>query len=147
MRIDCAITEHHRGTISARSSAQSRLSRRQKPKMGCANTLATLAMSERIPLLNRSSGGEIGFLTSFVNALKSTPISALLIFVPLGIAAEYAHWKNEVVFAFNFLAIIPLAKLLAVSTEELSIRTGPAIGGLLNATFGNFTELVCIRLS
>jgi Ca2+:H+ antiporter len=104
--------------------------------------LHTPTMSELTPLLSHSSGEAIGFGASFVNALKSTWINSLIIFVPLGIAAEYAHWSNELLFVFNFLAVIPLAKLLAIATEELALRTGPAIGSLLNATFGNFTELI-----
>ncbi|ELU40708.1 sodium/calcium transporter [Rhizoctonia solani AG-1 IA] len=46
------------------------------------------------------------------------------------------------VFITNFLAIIPLAKLLGFATEELALRVGQTIGGLLNATFGNAVELI-----
>ncbi|GAB5591078.1 hypothetical protein Unana1_05978 [Umbelopsis nana] len=49
---------------------------------------------------------------------------------------------DTVVFSLNFLAIIPLAKLLGLATEELSIRTGSAVGALLNSTFGNAVELI-----
>ena len=45
-------------------------------------------------------------------------------------------------FAFNFLAIIPLAAILANATEELASKAGNTIGGLLNATFGNAVELI-----
>jgi Ca2+:H+ antiporter len=46
------------------------------------------------------------------------------------------------VFITNFIAIIPLASLLGFATEELAIRVGQTIGGLLNATFGNAVELI-----
>lgn len=46
------------------------------------------------------------------------------------------------IFALNFLAIVPLAKLLGDATEQVSIRLGPTLGGLLNATFGNAVELI-----
>jgi Ca2+:H+ antiporter len=46
------------------------------------------------------------------------------------------------VFLFAGLAIIPIATLIVHSTEEIAARTGPAIGGLLNATFGNLPELI-----
>jgi Ca2+:H+ antiporter len=47
-----------------------------------------------------------------------------------------------VIFVMAALTIIPLAYLMGVSTEELAKRLGPGTGGLLNATFGNATELI-----
>ncbi len=41
----------------------------------------------------------------------------------------------------NFLALIPLALFLGEVTEDLAVRFGDIIGGLLNATFGNVVEL------
>lgn len=67
---------------------------------------------------------------------------ALLIFVPLSLFAEYMHFSAMVIFILASLAIIPLAKFIGESTEEISVHTGPALGGLLNATFGNATELI-----
>jgi len=66
----------------------------------------------------------------------------LLIFVPLSLFAEYMHFSPIVIFVLASLAIIPLAKFIGESTEEISVHTGPALGGLLNATFGNATELI-----
>ena len=66
----------------------------------------------------------------------------LLIFVPLSLFAEYIHSSPVVIFILASLAIVPLAKFIGESTEEISVRTGPALGGLLNATFGNATELI-----
>jgi Ca2+:H+ antiporter len=66
----------------------------------------------------------------------------LLVFIPISIAAEYLHWGDLVVFVTSALAIVPLAIWLSTATEEVSIVTGPSIGGLLNAVFGNATELI-----
>jgi Ca2+:H+ antiporter len=66
----------------------------------------------------------------------------LLIFVPLTLIAEYIHVSPIGVFILSSLAIVPLAKFIGESTEELSAYTGSALGGLLNATFGNATELI-----
>jgi len=52
------------------------------------------------------------------------------------------NWSNTSVFVLNFFAIIPLAKLLGFATEDISLRVGQTIGGLLNATFGNAVELI-----
>ena len=69
--------------------------------------------------------------------LLNSWINILLIFVPIGIAVNYAPSVPRVgVFVINFIAIIPLAAMLSYATEEIAIRTGETIGGLLNATFG-----------
>jgi Ca2+:H+ antiporter len=67
---------------------------------------------------------------------------ALLILTPLAIIADYLHWSALAVFLIAAFALIPLAKYIGSSTEELAAHTGPAVGGLLNATFGNATELL-----
>ncbi|RKU45896.1 hypothetical protein DL546_008446 [Coniochaeta pulveracea] len=70
-------------------------------------------------------------------------INVLLIMVPVGIAVNYVHSIPRVaVFVLNFIAIIPLAAMLSFSTEEIALRTGETLGGLLNATFGNAVELI-----
>jgi Ca2+:H+ antiporter len=65
-----------------------------------------------------------------------------LFLTPLAVAAEILHWSPMAVFLISAVAIIPLAKFIGDATEELAARTGPAVGGLLNATFGNATELI-----
>jgi Ca2+:H+ antiporter len=65
-----------------------------------------------------------------------------LVFVPIGIAMGATHQNDTVVFVLNFLAIIPLAKLLGDATEELALHTSESVGGLLNATFGNAVEII-----
>ena len=74
--------------------------------------------------------------------LKTNYVNIFLVFVPLGIVAGIAGWNPTAVFVLNFLAIIPLASLLAFATEELAVPLGQTIGGLLNATFGNAVELI-----
>jgi Ca2+:H+ antiporter len=67
---------------------------------------------------------------------------ALLIFVPISIAAETLHWGTMPVFITSAIAILPLAIWLSTATEEVALVTGPSVGGLLNAVFGNATELI-----
>ncbi|KAF9694618.1 hypothetical protein EKO04_007497 [Ascochyta lentis] len=69
-------------------------------------------------------------------------INVLLVFVPVGFAVFYAGLGPVPVFIINFIAIIPLAAMLSNATEELAIRVGETMGGLLNATFGNAVELI-----
>jgi Ca2+:H+ antiporter len=51
-------------------------------------------------------------------------------------------WGASAVFTINFFAIIPLAAVLSFATEEISLKLGDTMGGLLNATFGNAVELI-----
>src|SRR5512139_1584022 len=66
----------------------------------------------------------------------------LLLLIPVAILAEIAHWGEVVVFVTSALAVIPLAGLMGEATEALAEKTGPRIGGLLNATLGNAAELI-----
>ncbi|KAK2035860.1 calcium/proton exchanger [Colletotrichum somersetense] len=74
--------------------------------------------------------------------LLSNYVNVLLVMVPLGIIAGKLHWSPTGVFIINFLAIIPLAAVLSFATEQISMKLGEALGGLLNATFGNAVELI-----
>jgi Ca2+:H+ antiporter len=69
-------------------------------------------------------------------------VNLLLVFVPLGIVAGALGWDSSAIFVLNFFAIIPLASLLSFATEELAATMGQALGGLMNATFGNAVELI-----
>ncbi len=66
----------------------------------------------------------------------------MLLFIPLSVAADVLHWGDTAVFFTSALAIAPLALWLSTATEELAIAAGPTIGGLMNALFGNATELI-----
>ena len=66
----------------------------------------------------------------------------LLLFFPVAVAAEFLHWGDLVIFATAALAIIPIAGVLGEATESLAEKTGPQIGGLLNASLGNAAELI-----
>ena len=75
--------------------------------------------------------------------IRRTPIYWLLVFVPVVLAVEGARPDaHTALFVLSILAIVPLAGLLSRSTESVAAKTGDTIGGLLNATLGNLTELV-----
>lgn len=69
-------------------------------------------------------------------------INLLLIFVPIAFVLEFAHASGTLIFVCAALAILPLAGWMGRATEELAVRAGSTVGGLLNATFGNATELI-----
>ncbi len=66
----------------------------------------------------------------------------MLIFVPISIIGEWLHLSPIVIFIISGLAIIPLAGFIANSTEAIASVIGANLGGLLNATFGNATEMI-----
>jgi Ca2+:H+ antiporter len=82
-------------------------------------------------------------MTLLLNAVRQTPILWLLVFVPIVFVCEYAfEASHTLLFGLSVLAIVPLAALLSLATESVAAKTGDAVGGLLNATLGNLTELV-----
>ncbi len=70
------------------------------------------------------------------------PLNLLLVFIPVAVLGRILHWPALTIFVLSGLAIVPLAKWMGTATEELSVHVGPGLGGLLNATFGNATELI-----
>lgn len=66
----------------------------------------------------------------------------LLVFVPIAIVLELMHAAGPAIFVTAALAILPLAGIIGHATEDLAARSGPQVGGLLNATFGNVTEMI-----
>lgn len=66
----------------------------------------------------------------------------LLLLVPFSLALAYFHAPPLWVFVTAAAAIIPLAEWIRRATEQMALRAGPAIGGLLNVTFGNVAELI-----
>jgi Ca2+:H+ antiporter len=75
--------------------------------------------------------------------LRHNPLLWLLALVPVAlVAARLAPAAHTLLFVLSVLAIVPLAALLSHATESVAEKTGDAVGGLLNATLGNLTELV-----
>src|SRR4029434_3920840 len=75
--------------------------------------------------------------------IRRNPLLWLLVFVPIALAAEkFNHEAHTLHFVLSVLAILPLAVLLSDATESVAAKTGDSVGGLLNATLGNLTELV-----
>jgi Ca2+:H+ antiporter len=62
--------------------------------------------------------------------------------IPLSIAGSLLHWSQVIMFGVYCLTIVALASFMGRATESLAIVSGPRIGGLLNATFGNAVELI-----
>ncbi|PON32532.1 Calcium/proton exchanger CAX [Parasponia andersonii] len=103
------------------------------------------------PHRSLSSGGSdncstIYIRNSIAESIKvvvfSAKINILIPFGPLAILVDKFSGHNGWVFFLSLVGIIPLAERLGYVTEQLACYTGPTVGGLLNATFGNATELI-----
>ncbi|MDK4741221.1 calcium/proton exchanger (plasmid) [Rhizobium sp. CB3171] len=88
-----------------------------------------------------SSGFTIGGIIK--TEVSQQPLLALVVFVPVAIILEQVTPEaHTLLFLMSIVAIVPLAALLSRATEAVAAKTGDAVGGLLNATLGNLTELV-----
>lgn len=85
---------------------------------------------------------QISPLSSIYIVLIKAKINLLLPFGPLAILLHYLTHNHGWIFFFSLLGITPLAERLGYATEQLAFFTGPTVGGLLNATFGNATEMI-----
>ncbi|CAD6898655.1 unnamed protein product [Tilletia controversa] len=77
------------------------------------------------------------FAKSFWWLFTSSWLNVLMVPIPLSVLAEHLHWGALIIFVFNFLALVPLAKLLGDCTEQVSIKLGPTLSALANVTFGD----------
>ncbi|CAO3667108.1 unnamed protein product [Rhizopus stolonifer] len=101
---------------------------------------------DRVPEEKEKKIQEPSVTRGLVAIVKSSWLNVLLICVPFGWVSHF-FWSPTVTFVLNFVAIVPLAKLLGFVTEDIALRTGEMIGGLLNATFGNAVELIISVIS
>ena len=80
----------------------------------------------------------------FFNAIdpRKGKLNTLLLALPIAVYAAYFAHNETLAFVASMIAIMPLAFLMGQATEEIALRTGEALGGLLNATFGNAAEMI-----
>jgi Ca2+:H+ antiporter len=82
-------------------------------------------------------------MNQLLKEVRQNPLLWLLAFVPVVIvAAQVKPEEHTLLFVLSVLAIVPLATLLSHATESVAAKTGDSVGGLLNASLGNLTELI-----
>src|SRR5205085_9346526 len=92
----------------------------------------------RVPMPIRSY-----VMNPLLKEIRRNPVLWLLTFVPVVLVAQRIEPEaHTLLFVLAVLAIVPLAALLSHATEAVAVKTGDTVGGLLNATLGNLTELV-----
>ncbi|KAK4606100.1 hypothetical protein RGQ29_000392 [Quercus rubra] len=82
------------------------------------------------------------FLANLQEVILGTKIAVLFPAIPLAIVADFYNFGRPWIFALSLLGLAPLAERVSFLTEQIAYFTGPTVGGLLNATCGNATELI-----
>ncbi|KAL5526119.1 hypothetical protein ACEPAG_7457 [Sanghuangporus baumii] len=91
----------------------------------------------------RPVGNPPGILQQIRKIVFGSWLNVLLLLIPVSWAMHFAKPGDDMpIFITSFLAIIPLAQLLSFATDEMSMRVGQTLAGLLNATLGNAVELI-----
>jgi Ca2+:H+ antiporter len=96
--------------------------------------------SPRLIQLRHGTNLSVGAQVLWV--LRGSYLNLLLVLIPFTLIAYLLNWNSKAQFALNFFAIIPLARLLGIATEEFAMYTNQAAAALINATFGNAVELI-----
>lgn len=86
-------------------------------------------------------------LTNLQEVLLGTKLFLLFPAVPLAVVAHRYGYPRAWVFALSLLGLIPLAERISFLTEQIAFHTGPTVGGLMNATCGNATEMIIAILA
>ncbi|KAI3447778.1 hypothetical protein Pfo_004443 [Paulownia fortunei] len=87
------------------------------------------------------------FLSNLQEVLLGTKLAVLFLAIPFAIVAQCRNFGSPWVFALSLLGLTPLAERVSFLTEQIAFYTGPTVGGLLNATCGNATELIIAILA
>ncbi|KAK1426843.1 hypothetical protein QVD17_15523 [Tagetes erecta] len=82
------------------------------------------------------------FVANVYQVLLGTKLSVLLPVVPFAFVAKFYDLDNPWIFSLSLIGLTPLAERVSFLTEQIAYFTGPTVGGLLNATCGNATELI-----
>ncbi|CAN1282347.1 Vacuolar cation/proton exchanger 1 [Linum perenne] len=88
-----------------------------------------------------------GFITNLKQVVLGTKLAVLFPAVPIAILADLYGFGRPWIFACSLLGLAPLAERVSFLTEQIACFTGPTVGGLLNATCGNATELIIALLA
>ncbi|GAB2274464.1 hypothetical protein Dimus_009234 [Dionaea muscipula] len=87
------------------------------------------------------------FMANFYRVMFGTKLCVLLPAFPLAIAAHHYNLARPWIFTLSLLGLAPLAERISFLTEQIAYYTGPTVGGLMNATCGNATELIIAILA
>ncbi|XP_058099660.1 vacuolar cation/proton exchanger 3-like [Magnolia sinica] len=109
---------------------------------------SSLRKKSELALLSKLSCGPLKqLLANLQEVLFGTKLSFLFPAIPLAVVAHFYNFGRPWIFALSLLGLAPLAERLSFLTEQIAVYTGPTVGGLVNATCGNATELIIALLA
>src|SRR3954468_24966245 len=80
--------------------------------------------------------------TQLLRMITGSWLNLLLLAAPVSLLLRWQWGVSMWVFVTAGLSLVPAAGLIGTATEHLARRSGPTLGGFLNATFGNAAELI-----
>ncbi|KAG5122608.1 hypothetical protein JHK84_040948 [Glycine max] len=117
----------------------------------CNNAMTPMVRkkSELVVVTNNDSRFQMlrNFMTNLQEVIFGTKLVVLFPAVPLAVVANFYSFGRPWIFAFSLLGLAPLAERVSFLTEQIAYFTGPTVGGLLNATCGNATEMIIALLA
>ncbi|KAL6204433.1 PREDICTED: vacuolar cation/proton exchanger 3-like [Fragaria vesca subsp. vesca] len=145
--IENGIDDHRKGLVSGTNNMNG-VDQNNKEQWSVGKTPQNLSSSmvrkKSDPII--VSNVRFQMLRNFLNNLQEvilgTKLAVLFPAIPLAIAADFYHFGRPWVFALSLLGLTPLAERVSFLTEQIAYFTGPTVGGLLNATCGNATEMI-----
>src|SRR6185436_8427133 len=131
----------------ARAGGSSRSAMRLSAPRGSPAASARAAEATRESMPGRIYGAKVSSSTTVTSGTSHgmplrPSVEWLLVLLPVVVVLDRTSAAAPLVFFVAALVIVPLAALIVRSTEQVAVYTGPAVGGLLNATFGNLPELI-----
>jgi Ca2+:H+ antiporter len=125
-----------------RASGEKRPERQREPRVPASAPAAPVPAPAEAPEPQVKPRRPLKHLRKDPDAWGPLWRRVLLLAVPAALWAHYSGQGPLVVFLLSCAGVIPLAGFMGDATEHLAAHTGPTIGGLLNATFGNAAELI-----
>ncbi|GAB4830085.1 Vacuolar cation/proton exchanger 3 [Ancistrocladus abbreviatus] len=109
---------------------------------------SSLRKKSDISIVSKVRSGLLrNLLINLQEVICGTKLFILFLAAPLAVVAKHYHFGRPWVFALSLLGLTPLAERVSFLTEQIAYYTGPTVGGLLNATCGNATELIIAILA
>ncbi|QRW09870.1 Sodium/calcium exchanger protein [Ceratobasidium sp. AG-Ba] len=128
------------GDLEANDKAGQYESTRPRHRLHSAKT-RSLSRTQLFLARFRGEGRRVpGWSESAKNTLTQSWLNVFLVFIPLSWAGHWAGWNHSTTFAFAFLGVIPLTKLLDYGGEQMSLYLGESLGDLISITLGNAIE-------
>ncbi|ANM65637.1 cation exchanger 3 [Arabidopsis thaliana] len=139
-----AIAENGNANVTAKGSSRELRHGRTAHNMSSSSLRkkSDLRLVQKVPCKTLKN-----ILSNLQEVILGTKLTLLFLAIPLAILANSYNYGRPLIFGLSLIGLTPLAERVSFLTEQLAFYTGPTVGGLLNATCGNATELIIAILA